>query len=84
MDIPELKPSFSTLVLSIASSAAMSMGLAPNPATQKIEKDLKMAQFNIELLILLKTKTDNNLTEEEQKYLNTVINDLQMKFVQAK
>jgi hypothetical protein len=49
-----LTPSFSTLVLSIGSSAAMAMGLAPNPATQKVEKDLDMARFHIDLLVLLK------------------------------
>jgi adenylosuccinate lyase len=85
MDVQqELTASFSTLVLSIASSAAISLGLAPNPATNQIEKDLRIAQFNIDLLVLLKIKTDKNLTEDEQKYLNTVISDLQMKFVQAK
>lgn len=84
MDVPELKPSFSTLVLSIASSAAMALGLAPNPATKEVEKDLKMAQFNIDLLLLLRDKTDKNLTDEEQKYIDTVIQDLQMKYVQAK
>ncbi len=77
-----LTPSFSTLVLSIGSSAAMAMGLAPNPATQKVEKDLAMARFHIDLLILLKEKTKSNLEAEEQNFLESVISDLQMKFVQ--
>ena len=80
----QLEANFSTLILSIASSAAMSMGLAPNPNTNKTEKDLKMAQFNIDLLTLLKDKTNNNLTKEESEFLTSVISDLQMKFVQIK
>ena len=84
MEHNQLTANFSTLILSIASSATISMGLAENPSTQRIEKDIRMAQFNIDLLLLLRTKTDNNLTEEEQRYLNNVISDLQMKFVQAK
>lgn len=62
----------------------MSMGLAPNPGTQKVEKDLNLAQFNIDLLLLLRQKTQNNLEPDEQKFLESVISDLQMKFVQAK
>ncbi len=73
---------FSILVTSIASSAAMSMGLAPNPNTGKPEKDRAMAKFNIDLLSLLKEKTKNNLTEDEQKLINQLLQDLQVKFVQ--
>ncbi len=79
-----LTPSFSTLVLSIGSSAAMAMGLAPNPTTEKAEKDLDMARFHIDLLVLLQEKTKNNLASEEQNFLESVISDLQMKFVQLK
>ena len=79
----QLEASFSTLVLSIASSAAMSMGLAPNPTTNKVEKDLQMASFNIDLLRLLKDKTKNNLDNEEQQFLDSVLSDLQIKFVEA-
>ena len=78
-----LEANFSTLILSIASSAAMSLGLAPNPATNKTEVDLKMAQFNIDLLLLLKDKTKNNLNNDEDQFLNNVVSDLQMRFVQA-
>jgi hypothetical protein len=80
----QLTPSFSTLVLSIASSAAMAMGLAPNPQTQKIEKDLDMARFHIDLLVLLKDKTKNNLDQEEAGFLESVVSDLQARFVQIK
>ena len=79
-----MTPSFSTLVLSIGSSAAMAMGLAPNPTTHKTEKDLPMARFHIDLLVLLKEKTKNNLEAEEQQFLDSVITDLQLKFVQTK
>ncbi len=77
-----LEANFSTLILSIASSAAMALGLAPNPVTQKIEKNLEMARFNIDLLIVLQKKTLNNLDDEENHFLTSVIQDLQMKFLQ--
>lgn len=78
-----LEANFSTLVLSIASSAAMALGLAPNPATGKIEKDLHLARFNIDLLRMLRDKTAGNLAPDEQKFVESVVTDLQMKFVTA-
>lgn len=82
MSEQNLEASFSTLILSIASSAAMALGLAPHPETQKVNKDLKMARFNIDLLVLLQSKTKGNLEEDEQKFLESVISDLQLKYVQ--
>ncbi len=77
-----LEANFSTLILSIGSSAAMSLGIAPNPMNGKIEKNLEVARFNIELLRMLRQKTLNNLSADEQKFLDSVTNDLQLKFVQ--
>lgn len=74
--------SFSVLVTSIASTAAMSLGLAPNPATGKTEIDRTMAKFNIDLLTTLKEKTKNNLSEEEQQLINYLLQDLHLKFIQ--
>lgn len=79
-----MEANFSTLVLSIGSSAAMALGLAPNPMTNKIEKDVNLARFNIDLLQTLADKTKGNLTQDEQRFLDSLLTDLQMKFVQAK
>lgn len=78
-----VEASFSTLVLSIGSSAAMALGLSPNPMSGKVEKDLKLARFNIDLLSVLQDKTRNNLIEDEQKFLDFMVSDLQMRFIQA-
>jgi len=78
-----VEASFSTLIISIGSSAAMAMGLSPNPMTNKIEKDLKLARFNIDLLSVLQDKTRNNLTADEKKFLDFMVSDLQMRFIQA-
>lgn len=80
----QLEASFSTLVMSLASSAAVNLGLAPNPGTDKLEKNLDLAQFNIDLLVTLKDKTQNNLESEEQNLIDAVISDLQMKYIQQK
>jgi hypothetical protein len=78
----KLEADFSVLTMSLASSAAMALGLAPDPATGKTSKDKDMAKFNIDLLVMLKDKTKGNLKEDEQKFLETVLSDLQLKFVQ--
>ncbi len=77
----QLEANFSTLVLSVASSAAMSLGMAPDPATGETAVDKKMAQFNIDLLEVLKTKSENNRSAEEEQLINQLISDLKMKFV---
>ena len=77
-----LEASFSTLILSIGSSAAMALGLAPNPASGAVEKDKSLARFNIDLLLMLKEKTRNNSTAEEQRFLDSLVHDLQLKFIQ--
>ena len=74
--------SFSVLVMSIASSAAMSLGLTPDPQTNKLHPDKTMAKFNIDLLVVLQEKTKNNLNGDEKTFIDNLIADLQMKFVQ--
>ncbi len=77
-----LEANFSVLVMSIASSAAMSLGLAPNPQDGKLEVDKKMARFNIDLLLVIAEKTKGNLNKEEEQLLHVVLKDLQLKFVE--
>ena len=72
---------FSTLILSLASSAFIAMGLEKNPQTNQIEKDMELASFNIDMLEMLKKKTKNNLDADEQQLLDTILADLQIKFV---
>ena len=76
--------SFSMLTMSIASSAAMAMGLTPDPSTGKTEIDKGLARFNIDLLVVLQEKSKGNLTNDEKQFLETVLSDLQMKFVNLK
>lgn len=76
----KMEASFSVLIMSVASSAVMAMGLAPDQSGE-MSKDKNMARFNIDLLVVLQEKTKGNLTEDEAKFLDHLINDLQLKFV---
>ena len=70
--------SLSTLILSISSSALVHLGLEPS---MKDKKDLKIAQFNIDLLEVLKEKTEGQRTDQESQLLDHCIKDLKINFV---
>ena len=80
----KMEASFSILTMSLASSAAMALGLAPDPHGGNVKKDKDMAKFNIDLLVMLQEKTKGNLTSDEQRFLESVVSDLQIKFVNEK
>ena len=77
----KLEPSFSSLVISIATSAAIHLGLDPN---SKEEKNIDLARYNIDLLEVLQEKTKNNLSKEESELIDRFIKDLKLQVVQAK
>jgi hypothetical protein len=74
---------FSTLVISLGSSAMMCLhpGKAepdkPNPV------DLPMAKHAIDLLSILEEKTKGNLTPEEDQLLEGLLFDLRLSYVEA-
>lgn len=74
---------FTTFVLSVSSAAFMGLGLTPKPGAQKPEVDLELARQNIDLLELIKEKTRNNLTAEEEKLLDSILFETRMRFVEA-
>ncbi len=74
---------FPTLVLSLTTTAMFQLGMAPNPATQKVEKDLPAARQTIDILEILQEKTQGNLSPEESRLLDQCLHDLKMNFVQT-
>lgn len=76
--------SFSTFVTSLGIQAFIKMGELKPPNVEKTEVDLGAAQETIDLLLMLKEKTEGNLTPDEESLLSSLIADLQLKFVQHK
>jgi hypothetical protein len=68
--------------MSLTSSAFYHLGDIADPETGKTETNLPAVQQTIEMLIMLKEKTEGNLSEEEGKLLEQLIYELQMKFMQ--
>ena len=60
------------------------MGKLKNPATDKVERDLKQAELSIDMLDMLKKKTDGNLSEEETEFIARTLNELKMNFMDEK
>jgi Domain of unknown function (DUF1844) len=81
--MPEL--TFTTFVLSLASTAAIHFGDLPDPVSGKPqEPNLEGASQMIEILSLLDQKTRGNLTAEERQVLEQVLYELRLRFVDAK
>jgi len=74
---------FSTFVFSLATGALINLGLAPDPATKKTEKNLPLAKQNIDLLGIMQEKTKGNLTTEENQLLESLLTETRMRFVEA-
>ncbi len=73
---------FSTFVLSLATGAMINMGLAPDPTTNKVEKNDMLAKQNIDILALLQEKTKGNLSEAEQDLIDNLLTEIRIRFVQ--
>jgi len=80
----KMEASLTVLIMSIGSSAAIAMGLEPDPQTGQFNTDKELARFNIDLLTVLKNKTVNNLSTDEQQFIDSLIHDLRLKFTQLK
>ena len=79
--LPEVN--FSTLIFSLSSSALFHFGEIADPQTGEKKKDLPLAKHAVDTIAMLKEKTKGNLTEEEQKFIDSVLNDLQWRYVKA-
>jgi hypothetical protein len=77
--LPEI--SFASFIFSLSSSAFVSLGAIPDPNTGKTEKNLAMAKQTIDILGLLREKTRNNLTQEEENLFDQMLYDLRMSYV---
>ncbi len=77
--LPEV--TFSTFVLSLASSALVHLGEVPNPETGSTSRDEELARNAIDVLTMLDDKTRNGLTPEESKLMRDVLYELRVKFI---
>ncbi len=76
--------SFSSFILSLATTAAVHFGDIADPNTgKKGELNLLAASQMIELIALLQEKTRGNLIEPEERLIDDLLYELRLRFVQA-
>jgi len=73
--------SFLSLIMSLASNAAASLGMMPHPVTGETGVDLKTAKHWIDVIGMLELKTRGNLDAQEAQVLESLLADLRMQFV---
>ena len=79
--LPEVN--FNSLIFSLSSSALLHLGEIADPYTGEKKKDMALAKHTIDILAMLKEKTKGNLTDEEGKFLESLLTDLRWRFVKA-
>ena len=72
---------FSTFIMSLTSSAFYHLGDIADPETGKTETNLPAVHQTIDMLTMLREKTQGNLNTEENKLLEQLVYELQMKYV---
>lgn len=77
--LPDL--TFGSFLVSLSSSAFICLGQIPDPHTGKQEKNLPLAKQTIDLLGVLRDKTRNNLTPEEENLFDHLLYDLRMAYI---
>jgi hypothetical protein len=72
---------FSTFILSLASSALVQLGEVPDPETGQTGENLLMARHSIDVLQMLQEKTRSCLDADEARLLEGLLYELRMKYV---
>ncbi len=72
---------FSTFIMSLTSSAFYHLGDIADPETGRTETNLPAVHQTIDMLTMLREKTQGNLNAEENKLLEQLVYELQMKYV---
>lgn len=75
---------FMYLVGTFQSSAWVALGKVKNPMTDKLERNLKQASFYVDLLDMMQTKMEGNLTEYEEQVLINTVSELKINYIEEK
>ena len=76
------KPNVMMFMAGLHAQALMFLGVLPDPATGATQRNEANARHLIDVISLLAEKMTGNLTDEESKYVEQVLFDLRMRFVE--
>jgi DNA replication initiation complex subunit (GINS family) len=80
---PLPKGDFAGLLSMLVTQALFSLGLLAVEGQEKKEPDLELAKYNIDILETIEEKTKGNLTEEEKKVLENMLEQVRMAYVKV-
>ena len=80
---PPAERSLVGLFMMLGSAALIALGEAPDPATGERRRDLDNVAEVIDLLILLRERTEGRRLGEETSVLEQLVYDLQLRYVSA-
>ena len=81
-DLPQMD--FASFVMMLTNNVMVFLGQVPNPMSQQPQVDLGQAKHTIDIIMMLREKTRGNLTDEEERFLQELLPQLQMAYVQAR
>ena len=74
--------SFVNFLSTLATNAAAALGAVPHPATGQRSLDLETGKYWLDVLGMVKEKTNGNLHPQESRLLEGLLGDLRMQYVQ--
>ncbi|MGA1796832.1 MAG: DUF1844 domain-containing protein [bacterium] len=77
--LPEVD--FPSFIMSLCTSVYIHLGEIPDPTTNRKEPNLPLAKQTIDLITMLKEKTEGNRTEDEDKFLEEMLYSLRMRYI---
>ena len=72
---------FEFLVTSIMTQAFATLGQIPDPETNQAILHFPLAKHHIDTLVMLQSKTEGNLSEDEKEMMEKAVHELQMLYV---
>lgn len=78
------KQLFYSMVYTWQMQGMIQLGKLANPIDGKTDRDLDSAQLTIDMLEMLQVKTSGNLADDEKRFIDQVLTDLRLNFVDEK
>lgn len=73
---------FSYIVLPLYTQALVKLGLVEDPVTKKLDQNLPYAKRLIDILDLLKDRTNGRLEADEEKFLEACLDQLKSHYLE--
>jgi hypothetical protein len=80
---PLPEPTIPLFMAGLYAQTLVLLGEVENPATGRKDVDIEEAAYMVDTIAMLKAKTEGNLTPDEDAYVQNILTDLRMRYVNA-